>query len=406
MIAALFYLQYHSFRNRLVSRFKRLKQPKYLIGALVGGFYFYCYFYRYIFQGFGGQPAMNLAVSPEHRLLFELAGRAGALRHRAAGVARSPRTRRAHVHRGRSGVSVSRARHPAHSDSLQTPAFAVGNFFHHTFFHAVFPAIRRQRLDSCARLVADSFDAQSSLPRLLICPDAAAGSRHFQPAPAAAGLRAGGGDGRFRLGLGQANAAGTGSRGRRQSQCDYGLRATGFDRRPRVVSAVSVPAGGAAVSRARRGGVFRRADAGVAALFASLPLGHLFRRGLRGSLGGSFAETGRAHRRHALRQLAGREEKSKGPASVVQAGRHRPARHGAALEKSHRRRPGVIGPPLDYSHRGGGRRRRQPGKQPHRPEPFLRWRRSSWPRLWAIRCCWDRNCCGWISGRTCRWRTS
>ena len=74
MISALFYLQYHSFRNRLVSRFKRLKQPKYLIGALVGGFYFYGYFYRYIFQGFGRQPGMNLAVSSEHRLLFQLIG--------------------------------------------------------------------------------------------------------------------------------------------------------------------------------------------------------------------------------------------------------------------------------------------------------------------------------------------
>jgi hypothetical protein len=74
MIAALFYLQYHSFRNRLVSRFKRLKQPKYLVGAIVGGFYFYGYFYRYIFQGFGRQPGMNLAVSSEHRLLFELLG--------------------------------------------------------------------------------------------------------------------------------------------------------------------------------------------------------------------------------------------------------------------------------------------------------------------------------------------
>ena len=39
MIAALLYLQYHTFRNRLVSRFKRLKQPKYLIGAIVGGLY-------------------------------------------------------------------------------------------------------------------------------------------------------------------------------------------------------------------------------------------------------------------------------------------------------------------------------------------------------------------------------
>ena len=60
MIAALLYLQYHSFRNRLVSRFKRLKQPKYLVGAIVGGLYFYFYFFRYLFHGIrraaGGEP--------------------------------------------------------------------------------------------------------------------------------------------------------------------------------------------------------------------------------------------------------------------------------------------------------------------------------------------------------------
>jgi len=74
MIAALIYLQYHSFRNRLVSRFKRLQQPKYLIGAVVGGLYFYFYFFRYLFRGFGGRPMANLAVSPEHLQLFESGG--------------------------------------------------------------------------------------------------------------------------------------------------------------------------------------------------------------------------------------------------------------------------------------------------------------------------------------------
>ena len=63
MVSALLYLQYHTFRNRLVCRFKRLKQPKYLIGAVVGGLYFYWYFFRYLFQGYtnGRQPGANLA---------------------------------------------------------------------------------------------------------------------------------------------------------------------------------------------------------------------------------------------------------------------------------------------------------------------------------------------------------
>ena len=37
MIAALTYLQFHSVKNNLVLRVKRLKQPKYLFGALAGG---------------------------------------------------------------------------------------------------------------------------------------------------------------------------------------------------------------------------------------------------------------------------------------------------------------------------------------------------------------------------------
>src|SRR5262245_42648676 len=64
MISALFYLQFHSVKNRLVMRFKRLKKPKYLIGAIVGGLYFYFYFFRFLFwrspaRGqWSGAPAM------------------------------------------------------------------------------------------------------------------------------------------------------------------------------------------------------------------------------------------------------------------------------------------------------------------------------------------------------------
>jgi len=74
MIAALFYLQYHSTRNRLVTRFKRLKQPKYLFGAIVGGIYFYFYFFRYLFhQGYtgGGRHAAAVTIPPEYLLLVE-----------------------------------------------------------------------------------------------------------------------------------------------------------------------------------------------------------------------------------------------------------------------------------------------------------------------------------------------
>ncbi|HEX5399220.1 MAG TPA: putative ABC exporter domain-containing protein [Verrucomicrobiae bacterium] len=76
MIAALFYLQWQSFRNRLVTRFKRLKQPKYLIGAIVGGLWLYFYFFRFLFGGYsrGPQGAAGFTLSPEHRLLYELGG--------------------------------------------------------------------------------------------------------------------------------------------------------------------------------------------------------------------------------------------------------------------------------------------------------------------------------------------
>jgi len=74
MIAALLYLQYHTVRNRLLNRFKRLKQPKYLIGAIVGGLYFYWLVFRNAFRRMGGRSDASLAFSPEHLQDFELLG--------------------------------------------------------------------------------------------------------------------------------------------------------------------------------------------------------------------------------------------------------------------------------------------------------------------------------------------
>ena len=59
MIAALIYLQYHSVKNRLLMRLRRLKQPKYLLFALVGGAYFYFYFFRWVFFGGPTQPGLS-----------------------------------------------------------------------------------------------------------------------------------------------------------------------------------------------------------------------------------------------------------------------------------------------------------------------------------------------------------
>jgi hypothetical protein len=74
MISALFYLQFHSIKNRLAMRFKRLKQPKYLFGAIVGGLYFYFYFFRYVFGIRGGRRALASAATPENLVFFESLG--------------------------------------------------------------------------------------------------------------------------------------------------------------------------------------------------------------------------------------------------------------------------------------------------------------------------------------------
>ena len=73
MFAAFLYLQYHSFCNRMITRFKRLKQPKYLFGAVVGGLYVYFYFYRYLFNAFGGSHNRNAipAIPAQYLSLIE-----------------------------------------------------------------------------------------------------------------------------------------------------------------------------------------------------------------------------------------------------------------------------------------------------------------------------------------------
>ena len=54
MRGALVFLVTRSFVNVVIFRVKRLRQPKYLAGAVMGGLYFYFYFFRFLFQG--GRP--------------------------------------------------------------------------------------------------------------------------------------------------------------------------------------------------------------------------------------------------------------------------------------------------------------------------------------------------------------
>jgi hypothetical protein len=72
VISALLYLQFTSTWNRLVARLKRLRQPKYLVGGVVGGLYVYFYFFRYLFLGPSGrEPEFARWFNPENRMLIE-----------------------------------------------------------------------------------------------------------------------------------------------------------------------------------------------------------------------------------------------------------------------------------------------------------------------------------------------
>lgn len=61
MFGALVYLQYHSIKNRTLARVKRLRQPKYLLGGIVGALYFYFYFFRYLFTDVRSRGAVPFA---------------------------------------------------------------------------------------------------------------------------------------------------------------------------------------------------------------------------------------------------------------------------------------------------------------------------------------------------------
>ena len=73
MISALAYLQARTFLNRQKVRLLRLRKPKYLIGAIVGGLYFYTYFFRFLFRGAHG-PSSRMPVGLDHLELMEALG--------------------------------------------------------------------------------------------------------------------------------------------------------------------------------------------------------------------------------------------------------------------------------------------------------------------------------------------
>ena len=62
MLGALLYLRLTSLKNQIVSRAKRLRQPKYLAGALAGAAYFYFIFFRRIGSAPGGHGPRRAAA--------------------------------------------------------------------------------------------------------------------------------------------------------------------------------------------------------------------------------------------------------------------------------------------------------------------------------------------------------
>ena len=72
MLGALLYLRFTSLKNLLISRLRRLRQPKYLVGAIVG----LASFYFIIFSGMGSgkRPSATPAVvTPDQLLVAETA---------------------------------------------------------------------------------------------------------------------------------------------------------------------------------------------------------------------------------------------------------------------------------------------------------------------------------------------
>lgn len=70
MVRALLYLRLKSLQNRLTARIKRLRQPKYLFGAIAGAFYFWMIFFRPYAHG-GRRAASHLVLGPAGEILPE-----------------------------------------------------------------------------------------------------------------------------------------------------------------------------------------------------------------------------------------------------------------------------------------------------------------------------------------------
>ncbi|MEO6993401.1 MAG: putative ABC exporter domain-containing protein [Lacunisphaera sp.] len=72
MTSAFLYLQFTSLKNRVTERIRRLKQPKYLVGAIVGVGYFYFFFFRKVIGTSRHGSAHQHAIATAANLPAEL----------------------------------------------------------------------------------------------------------------------------------------------------------------------------------------------------------------------------------------------------------------------------------------------------------------------------------------------
>jgi hypothetical protein len=70
MLRALLYLRLTSLKNLLLTRLRRLRQPKYLAGALVGGAYFYFFFFRHAHTATQKNPGAFFTLPADSAPLF------------------------------------------------------------------------------------------------------------------------------------------------------------------------------------------------------------------------------------------------------------------------------------------------------------------------------------------------
>ena len=340
MIAgALFYYQYHSLKNRLMTRVKRLRQPKYLVGAVVGALYFYFYLFRGLARGRGGAGAA-LPVAPQHPGLGESLAAlallvmmllAWILPHSRAALGfteaevsflfPAPIGRRALINfkllKSQAAILFS-----ALLMTIIGRGWGGGSFAIRALGWWVWLAVFN------LHLLGSSFALTH-----------ADGPRHFQLAATDDLSRGSRGRGRNGLDLDAWRAAaGPAGLAVPITWRNWRITARRCCGRAAALFAVPVPAGGGAVFRAQLEPLLGGPGTGAGNYRVALLVGHALERRIRGGLDGSFPQGGRTLRRRASGQLAVVAQADQGGAPAIRVASPGQSRRGGFLEEPYQRR--------------------------------------------------------------------